>query len=244
MSRGINFACACQDLRQGFFTAKYVFEHAPKRSIKFVLIGLTPYSLRYDCSESFAVCVLNYHFSAMLKNFTDETNNGKMLNLLVNDWVKNFYDGVTAAQADPNLRNYKNSNEISAEEIMNWEIALAGHNKKFRKEVIERNLQFFKDYIKLCVDNGAKPVGVLWPFSPIIRSKYHQDMLMHLRWMMKQYEESYDFTFIDLFDLPLGYDCFFDLTHMNLRGNFYATNALNAKLHERNILPLNGAKSD
>ena len=197
--------------------------------------------MRYDCSESFAVCVLNYQYVTMLQNFTDETNNGKILQLLVNDWVKNLYAGVTADQADPNSRIRKSTAEVSADEIMKWEIALEGNDKKFRSEVIKRNLQFLKDYIKLCLDNGAKPVGVVWPFAPIIRSKYPQEMLFNFRRMMQQYEESYDFTFIDLFDLPLGYDCFWDLTHMNLRGNFQATNALNAKLHERNILPLNGA---
>ena len=48
----------------------------------------------------------------------------------------------------------------------------------------------------------------------------------------------YDFAFIDLFDLSLGYENFQDLTHLNARGAFYSSKELNKQLHERNILPL------
>ena len=51
---GVNLADAFQDLRQSYLTAKHVFEHVEPGSVKFVLIGLSPYSFRYDNAKDFA----------------------------------------------------------------------------------------------------------------------------------------------------------------------------------------------
>ena len=50
--KGVNFAGLNQDLTQSYQSAKYVFDSVAPGTIKFVLIGLAPYSFRYDKEAS------------------------------------------------------------------------------------------------------------------------------------------------------------------------------------------------
>ena len=51
---GVNLADDNQDLRQSFLTAQHVFKKVKRGTIKLVLIGLSPYSFRYDNDKDFA----------------------------------------------------------------------------------------------------------------------------------------------------------------------------------------------
>ena len=148
---------------------------------------------------------------------------------------------MTEAQADLNYiqdKRHSLAKGISATNIADWEKELKHVISEFRLETIEQNLNTLEDYIKLCIKYKARPVGFMLPFSSIIRQNYPKDLIFYVRYVLHQFEKMYDFTFIDLFDLSLGYENFQDLTHLNARGAFYSSKELNKQLHERNILPL------
>ena len=149
--------------------------------------------------------------------------------------MKNSFKSITAAQADLNFNRTKHSlnAELPAKALIGWEGELDNVTKKMRPKVIEKNFQVLRDYIKLCRDNGAQPVGVVFPFAPIIRSNYDEDVLTLFRLALRQF----DFPVIDLFDLKLGYDCFYNLAHLNLRGAAVASTVLSVNLHARDLLP-------
>ena len=238
--RGINLSSSNQDLRQGYLTAEYVFEHVKTNSIKFVLIGLAPYSLRYDNIEAFSLCTRNLQYVLTLKNSEDNSKHGKLLQMLISENIKNLPMQITDKQADPNYMSVKNANNkiIPAEALITWEDELKNLPKKLWPEVFEKNVQILEDYIKLCLDNGAKPIAVVWPFAPAMRENYDKELLLHFRNTLKLLEKSYDFQFIDLFDLPLGYDCFYNMAHLNLRGAYLSSTILNIKLYANGILPI------
>ena len=212
-------------------TAKYIFEHVKPGTVKFVLIGLAPYSLRYENNES-----LQYMLAL---NTPPQNVHNKLLLELVSDNVKNSVANINAEQADLNFDNEKSNftKDLTTKAIVNWEEELNNLTKKLFPDSVKKNLQILKDYIKLCISNGAKPVGVVFPFSPIMKKNYDEESLTLFRLAVRQLEEIYDFTFIDLFDLNLGYDCFYNLTHLNLHGSILASTFLGLQLYRKKILP-------
>ena len=95
-----------------------------------------------------------------------------------------------------------------------------------------------EDYIKLCIDNGAKPIAILFPFAAVLKENYSREILMPLRRELHNLKKIYDFKFIDLFDAQTDYDCFSDLTHLNLKGAALASMAIDFKLRGDEFFPL------
>ena len=236
--RAVNLSNSNQDLLQSYLTAKYIFEHVKPGTIKFVLIGLAPYSFRYENAKSFSVCRRNIQYMLALKS-PPQNIHDKLLLELVSDNVKYDVANITAEQADLNFDKEKRTftKDLTTKAIIYWEDELRNLTKKLFPDSVKKNLQILKDYIKLCVDNGVKPVGVVFPFSPIMRKNYSEELLTLFRLAVRQLEEAYDFTFIDLFDLNLGYDCFWNLAHLNLRGSMFASIFLGLQLYRKKILP-------
>ncbi len=230
-SIGVNLAGSNQDLRQGYLTAKHVFERVAPGTIKFVLIGLTPYSFRYSNAEAFSVCSRNLQYMLALDE-PPVTLQDKLLNFLVSDAVKTHF--LAAGQADLNFDAVKAANNVAlpAKALIDWEAELDNLTKKLRPQVIERNFQILKDYIKLCRDNGAQPVGVVLPFAPAMYDNYSAELLTLFRLALRQLE----FPCIDLFDLKLGYDCFYNMAHLNLRGAAFASSLLSLRLYGAGLL--------
>ena len=115
---GVNLADAYQDLRQSYSTAKYVFEHVAPNTIKFVLIGLSPDSLRYDNAKDFQHCVKNFQYTFVLDS--EPNINDKLLKKLVSDDLESVL-AATAEQADLNFNAVKTShkNKFSLKAVVN-----------------------------------------------------------------------------------------------------------------------------
>ena len=235
---GVKLSGTSQDLLQGYLTAKHVFEHVERGSVKFVLIGMSPYSFRYENSKAFAMCPRNLQYMLAL-DYEGETAHDHLLKTLTSDATKNWLASITSAQADLNFEGIKKALErnISIGAIAGWQSQLRNLIKKFFPETFERNLKILKDYIQLCQDNGAKPIGVVFPYAPAMRKNYNMELLTHFREIMHQLEESSDFAFIDLFDMKLGYDCFYDMAHLNFKGSATASSLLALKLCLKDIIP-------
>ena len=239
--KGVNLAMANQDLRQSFLTAQHVFKHAKRGAIKFVFIGLAPYCLRVDCRKNFSTCADDFSYAfALHENLTVNYNHGKLLANLLSDSVKKFFSSVTSKQADLNFDKIKSARDkrISVDDMTAWEEELAALTKNFDAEVVEENLRVLEDYVKLCVDNGAKPIAILFPFADVLRENYSREILMPLQRELLRLEKIYNLTVIDMFDAQAGYDCFGDLTHLNSKGVALANLAIDFRLRGKDFLPL------
>ena len=207
-SGGVILANVDQTLQQSYLIAKEVFEHVKPNTIKFVLIGLEPTSF-------------------LRANDFEEEN--------FRDNVKNIF-ATPAAQVDLNFDTVKEkfNNGFSIKSVIDWE----DDTKFLTVDVSQKNTKILKDYVDLCLANGAKPVGVVFPFAPAMRNNFDKELLINFRETIHQLEENCDFICVDMFNLNLNYNCFCDMTHLNPKGAQLATAFLSLKLYQQNLLPL------
>ena len=139
-------------------------------------------------------------------------------------------------QEDLNFDNIKDSlnRNFSAQAIVDWNDDI----KLSSSDVYEKNVQILKDYIELCLANGAKPVGVVFPVAQAIWKTYNADLLKNFRETIRQLEENYDFRCVDMFDSKRKYISFCDMTHLNLRGSEFANSCLSFELYKKNLIPI------
>ena len=236
---GVNLASSNQDLRQSYLTAKYVFEHVKPGTIKFVLIGLAPYSLCYDNAEDFSGYPHNLQYMFAL-NVPAQNNYDRLLKILVSDKVKNNFVNTGADRADLNFDDLKNSTntELTVKAIATRETESEGLTKKLFPAAVEKNFQILQNYIQLCLKNGAKPIGIVFPFAPIIRKNYDEELLKLFRMSIQQLSDIYDFQCFDMFDLTVSYDCFYDMTHLNMHGAAVVNSLIGLRLYEKNLVKL------
>ena len=225
---GVNLADDFQDLRQSYLIAKHVFQKVKRGAIKFVLIGLAPHSFYCDNAKDF-----QYTFA--LQDTAEENPRAELFKNLFSDDVKNIFATVTAAQADLNFDALKENlnRKFSIKSVSDWEA-----DTKFpTTETVETNTQILKDYIELCLANGAKPVGVIFPVAPAMRKNFDRELLANFRETIHQLEETYDFMCVDMFE-RFNYNCFCDMTHLNSKGTMIANSLLSFNLYKRNLIPV------
>ena len=232
----INLAETNQDLRQSFLTAKHIFQHVKRGRVKFVFIGLTPYSLHYDNRKDFSACTHDLQYALTL-NTAAEDEHGKILRPLISNQAKN---ALVNASVNPDLNfdalrpplNF----DMPAKSVANWQGDLQHLTKTFDTATVAENLEILKSYIKLCRDNGAKPVGVMFPFAPAIKERCDSEILALFRMLISQLEENHGLTFIDLFDLKLEQAHFSGIDTLNRQGALFANSMLKFRLFEKKLL--------
>ncbi len=204
-----------------------------------------PHSLRYDKAANFLYASQNLQYALLFDAPTDYDE--FLLSLLsddVKDSLKKNFPTVTAEQADLNFDGIRLSrhSEVTAKLMSDWQDAA----KFFVSDDAEDNVQNFsdyavlKDYIELCLANGAKPVGVIFPFAPIVRKNCDRKILNAFREMIHRLEENHDFTCVDMFELSISYDCFCDMMHLNEIGQSFTNSLISLKLWQMNLLATEG----
>ncbi len=73
----------------------------------------------------------------------------------------------------------------------------------FTADAVDKNLQTIDEYIKLCLDNDAKPVAMIFPLPPSIRENYRQKFFTPLIEILNEFTRLYDFNVANLFDLDI-----------------------------------------
>lgn len=237
MKKFVNLACSSQDIKLGYLTAKYIFEHqaVPPR---LVVIGLAPYSFQYDSEYSFSAQAAYYQYYIAMGRNMDDVPNGAIVKKIMNDQLALQIKSITAEGADLNYMSFKQqaSQIFPLAEMMGAAEEVAKHHtKKFDATIIKKNLCYFEDYISLCLSHGTKPIIVIWPFAPNLRNNYSRDFLDAFRLLLSELQKRLGFGVVDLFDLPLGYDCFYNMVHLNMRGAMQASRALNGIMQIRNL---------
>ncbi|MBR4903185.1 MAG: CDP-glycerol glycerophosphotransferase family protein [Selenomonadaceae bacterium] len=153
---GVSLADTNQDLQQSFLAAKNFFVQVPTKSIKFVLIGLSPYTVPANDKEPPAVC-------------------------------------------------------------------------KVAEKVLD-------DYIKLCLDSGAKPVCVVLPVNAAVKKIYNANVLKAFRDTINNVVRKYKATFIDLLDVEIAEKLFKDKAHLNSEGSAAVSALLGERLYFKDII--------
>ena len=243
---GVILADEHQDLWQSYQTAKYVFAHVKPNTIKFVLIGLSPNAFHCDRTGNFSNYAKNFQYTLAF-NLKEETEHDSLLKNFVSTSFKSNFLATNAKQADLNFEAVKDTInlKLSAKGIMSW----VDDSQSFTPARLEniqairdymdfclKNIKILKDYIELCLKNKAKPVGLVFAFSEPARKNYNKELLEFFRTEIHKLEKNYDFTCVDWFN-HLGYDCFYDMTHLNLRGTLLNNAVISMRLQMANLIP-------
>ena len=197
--KGVNLSGTNQSLRQGYQTAKHVFEHVKPGTIKFVLIDLSPY-LFPSAEESEEFDALNTQ-------------------------------ATSAEDVDLNCERAKETFRQKFSGKKQTKIS-----KLPTKENLKEYSQILQDYAKLCFDNGARPVFVIFSVAQALRKTYNADILTQLRQAVNELSEKYKFVFIDLFSVKLAVDCFYDNFHLTSIGATTTTAIFGARLYSAKII--------
>ena len=238
-SHGINLSMSSQDLRAGYYTAKYVFEHQPHGTVKFVLIGLAPYSLHYDSKYTFSSKVVDLMYQVSLGMPLGKSEKARLIHYLLPDWMHKIYFNVSGNQADPNYEQTKNNinQAFTTTDFLNMETDYQDHDKKENQEIIFNNIKVLRKYIALCHQYNAVPVLVMWPFAQILQEKYPKHILETLYTNLQKLHREQFFEFINLFNMKLDYSCFYNVAHLNRKGARLASTQLATSLRQMNLLP-------
>ena len=151
---GVSLADSNQDLNQSFLAAKNFFANAEPKSIKFVLIGLSPYLV--SDKEPPVVCTVE-------------------------------------------------------------------------EKILE-------DYVKLCLDNGAKPVVFVLPVHPALKKTYKADVLKNFRDTINKVVKKHKAAFVDFLAANFLDKRFKDKAHLTSDGSAMISALLGSRLYFAEIV--------
>ena len=97
---------------------------------------------------------------------------------------------------------------------------------------VAKNKNWLKEYIDLCVKQDCIPIGVVLPMSPLIQKSYPYEALNEYRSILEDFSLLYNFLYIDLWDVELPMNCFYDLVHLNKLGAKQITKIIYEKMKE------------
>ena len=102
-------------------------------------------------------------------------------------------------------------------------------------DIFDENLKALNDYIKLCHDNDAKPIGVILPVAPSVRETYRKNFLKPLTDVLNEFDALYKFRVVNFFEAEIPADNFSDATHLNEEGAKKISVALTLQLFKLKI---------
>ena len=137
-------------------------------------------------------------------------------------------------QADLNFDGTRKNLAFFSKTISTWE------EKNFPENTAEKNVAILHEYIKLCRENGAEPVGVIFPVAPAMKKTFDQNTLKKFLQIIYNFANTENFICVDLLDVNFDYDCFSSMTKLNSKGQMLANARLSAILYKMNLVAVDG----
>ena len=227
--KGVNLGLASQDLYNGYRTAEYVFAHH-EDSIRFVLIGLCPYIFHYDLERSFSVQAQRYPY-----DFIFQPDDSRLDHQIMKESVRRTYWSEYASHPDPNndkVRYIQDFRLFGGCGILDFKREIEDVAVHYREDVLKKNKAVLRNYIQLCRQHHAVPIGVVFPFSVCLRDAYPERDIAEFRSLLEDYQEMDGFDVIDLFDERWDESYFQNLSHVNSKGAARASDIISSRMKE------------
>lgn len=208
-THGINLSSKFQDLWASYHWLNKIFS-LPRNKVKYVLIGLSPYSFRYDLSSSSDKWqTLAYY--PLFKSVHHLPISTKLIKTLFNDKFCCAYDlldtdseNVKGAITSTTLDDPLNERQISDRQLERQEIfgarpeARKWENPKFDSCVAE-NSELFIKCLRLCDENGVTPIVVRLPVHYSYKSLYPKHLVEEFDVLIERAKKVVPFHLVDAF---------------------------------------------
>jgi len=211
-----NFAKPSQDLYYDFQIAKRVVSYGKGHStLRYVLIGLTPYSFHYELLRIFRYrCIFLPYFIALndLHNFTVSA-----------DDYKNFFNKEYLTKKLPlSTLNVATPYVALSAKVIDQKTLDAGVNpfRRFFPETRDENVKILDDYLTLCEENNIRPIMFMTPVTEIFMNLFKNQMMKEFRDFVEQACQKHPSAkFVDGWKLnSIIQTDFFDCEHLNIHG--------------------------
>ena len=245
----VNLASRYQDLKISYLWLKAALT-SPNSKIKYAVIGLSPYALRYDLSLT-ADKWESFSYYSVFKGQMEFPLSDDVMSALFDEKFLNDYESANAAYttntekyatlnfADPLGEKALYERNLVQEasygvraDIRQWEA-----DKYFH--AAQRNAEIFMDCLKLCREHNVTPIVVKMPVYYAYKTLFSKEIYSELEAMLYRAKKSESFHLIDAFDWAMVDTlefCHMDV--LNLQGakkTTYAVNVLIQNMHNTKI---------
>ncbi|MCR4895667.1 MAG: hypothetical protein K5891_02710 [Lachnospiraceae bacterium] len=237
-------AAPCQDLYYDFFSLADALRRMTQK-LKYVVMGISPYSFRYDLSlsqENSARVLYYYREFGETHNFA-VTEDGIALmerydkvfdEICYPEWRNIVFDLFFEDSLERNDESfsYGSGDDIRQEESLEKMRKIG--NKPYPETVAE-NEMIFGMFLELCARHGIKTVVLIPPFSRFFREHFPMEYVEEARAIIRSHHAKYEFEVLDMYDSPEFLDdkYFADEDHLNVFGADKLTARLDEFLSER-----------
>lgn len=228
-TKTISLSNSAQDIFYDFKMFCHAYEEI--KELKYVIIGLAPYSLRYDASKSkveWRRCLVYYPIVETMHNCEDaeqlislfESENKKMKMIFSEDYINSLYDlfeeqtGNDAANVIEVFDEEKCAKENQALNIR--EISEL-YNRPF-KDILLENQVLLEEYARFCKGKGIKVIFLIPPYTKWYKDHMKRTYYEELIKIVKRLAEKYEAEIVDMLDVDLPDCCFADYANMNSIG--------------------------
>lgn len=235
--------CMCAAPTQDLFYDFYTLADASAKMagrLKYVIMGLAPYSLRYDLSLSKANQNRSlYYFREFkewhnLKMEQSETDRMTYYDEVMDEYATSLWRDICfdILTDDPYHRVkdvfvFDKCDERKKEESLRTVHDLA--NKPYEAS-LEENKVIFEMYLKLCKKMDIRLIVLLPPFSIFFREHFPKNYIEEMRSIVRGFQKDYNFVFADMYEDPdFAEDkCYADVDHLNAYGAELLTRKVDA----------------
>ncbi len=229
-----------QDLYYDFYSLADAIEREGK-SLRYVIMGIVPYSFRYDLSlSSQSLRTLIYyhefkdcHHAAFKDDDIKRMERGEALMdaCCYSAWRDVFYDHLFDVD-DRRVRTefvYDELNDIEKNDSIERMRKLG--NKPY-PETLKENKLIFESYLKLCKKAGLRVIILVPPFCAFFREYFPREYVEEMRDIIRNAQIEMGVEVMDLYDDPDfdHDDLYADVDHLNVKGAIRVTDRINSLL--------------
>jgi len=226
LGHGVNLATSSQDIYYGLEIAKRVFSVNPQ--IKYAFIGLSPYAFSYCLKDSFSTVSTSIVYELLWNS----GHNSPLNQFIKSTLLTNQLEKTTVYNPEDNLHD----SILDLRKMLDIDRELHDILPSGNAEHIRRNKEYLKEYIDLCRTYDCFPIGVIFPMSPLLQKNYPASGLTEHLNILNDFSLLYNFTYINLWDMNLPLNCFYDLSHLNKQGAKQVTQRLYTEIKKIGLL--------
>ena len=214
-------------------------------TIKYAVMGIAPYSFRYDLSlskKNSLRTLAYYRQFGDLHNASypeEELEYMKYLDSIMDKYCfANWRDICFDVIFDYSFRGKRDKfyyDTLSEEELQESVERVRRLADKPYLNTLEENKLIFEYYLKLCYRKNIKMIVLIPPFSDFFKKYFTEEYVLELRKIINQYKQEYPFEILDLYDDEAFNEAglYEDQDHLNAYGAIELTNHLSSFLRER-----------